>query len=45
MLNGPVRMGAMNAFGVEVGEFQAVVVGEVPGKTVAMIAHSIRLKE
>ena len=45
MLNGPARMGAMNAFGVEVGEFQAVVVGEVPGKTVAMIAHSIRLKE
>lgn len=41
-LNGPSRMGAVNAYGVLVAGHQATVVGEVPRETVEMIAHSLR---
>ena len=40
-LKGPSRMGAMNAFAVVVGRYQAVVIGEVPEATVEMIAFSL----
>lgn len=41
-LQGPSRMGAVNAFGVVVSGHQATVVGEVPRATVEMIAQSLR---
>lgn len=41
-LQGPSRMGAVNAYGIEVAGHQATVVGEVPRETVEMIARSLR---
>lgn len=41
-LNGPSRMGAVNAYGVLIDGHQATVVGEVPRATVEMIAQSLR---
>lgn len=41
-LRGPSRMGAVNAYGIEVAGHHATVVGEVPGETVEMIARSLR---
>ena len=41
-LIGPSRMGAVNAFGRQVGDYHLTVVGEVPAATVQMIAESMR---
>ncbi|MEE4379565.1 MAG: MucB/RseB C-terminal domain-containing protein [Candidatus Competibacteraceae bacterium] len=41
VLEGPSRMGAMNAFGAVVNDHQVVVVGEVPAMTVQLIASSV----
>ena len=41
-LNGPSRMGAVNAYGRSVAGHQVTVVGEVPRATVEMIAQSLR---
>ncbi|NJN46448.1 MAG: transcriptional regulator [Candidatus Competibacteraceae bacterium] len=41
VLEGPSRMGAMNAFGTVVNDHQVVVVGEVPAITVQLIASSV----
>lgn len=41
-LDGPSRMGAVNAYGVLVAGHHATVVGEVPRATVEMIARSLR---
>lgn len=38
---GGSTMGAMNAFGTVLDEHQITVIGEVPGRTVEMIAHSV----
>lgn len=40
-LTGLSAMGAMNAYGIMLGEHQVMVVGEVPPATVRMIAHSL----
>lgn len=40
-LRGPSSMGAVNAFGSMVEEFQVTVVGEVPAATVERVARSI----
>jgi len=40
-LIGASRMGAVNAFGAMIGEFQLTVVGEVPLETVRKVAQSI----
>ncbi len=42
LLEGASRMGAMNAYGLVIDGHQAIVVGEVPPATVAMIAFSLR---
>lgn len=42
-LIGPSQMGAVNAFGRQVGDHHLTVVGEVPTATVRMIAESMRL--
>lgn len=44
-LKGASRMGAMNAFGVVIDNYQALVVGEVPQVTVKMIADSLQHTE
>jgi sigma-E factor negative regulatory protein RseB len=41
LLDGPLPMDAMNAYGVVVDDHQVIVVGEVPLLTVERIAHSI----
>lgn len=41
LLEGASRMGAMNAFGMVLEDHQVVVVGEVPGATVEMIAKAL----
>ncbi len=41
-MNGPSRMGAVNAYGRTVAGHQVTVVGEVPRATVEMIAQSLR---
>jgi sigma-E factor negative regulatory protein RseB len=40
-LNGLSSMGAMNAYGLMLDDYQVMVVGEVPPATVRMIAHSL----
>lgn len=42
MLRGPSRMGAVNAFGLEVDGHQVTAVGEVPERTVELIARAVR---
>lgn len=42
-LLGPSEMGAVNAFGRQIGNHHLTVVGEVPASTVALIAQSIEL--
>lgn len=42
MLDGPSRMGAVSAYGLEIDGFQVTAVGEVPGRTVELIARSVR---
>lgn len=42
-LIGPSQMGAINAFGRQVGEHHLTVVGAVPAATVQLIAESMRL--
>ena len=42
MLDGPSRMGAVSAFGLEVDGHQVTVVGEVPERTVELIARAVR---
>ena len=37
---GASSMGAVNAFGYAVGDFFVTVVGEVPGKTVQLMAQT-----
>ena len=41
-LIGPSQMGAVNAFGRQIGDHHLTVVGEVPRATVQMIAESMR---
>lgn len=41
VLEGLSRMGAMNAYGRSVDGYQALVVGEVPARTVERMAHSL----
>ncbi|MBL8251856.1 MAG: MucB/RseB C-terminal domain-containing protein [Candidatus Competibacter sp.] len=41
LLEGPSHLGSMNAFGVRSGDYQILVVGEVPADTVRMIATSV----
>ena len=43
-LLGPSRMGAVNAFGRQVGSRHITVVGEVPAVTVELIAQSMQLQ-
>jgi len=43
-LVGQRKMGAVNAFGRVINEYQVTVVGDVPAVTVKLIAHSVRLK-
>lgn len=43
-LNGASRMGAVNAFGVQVAGHQATVMGEVPRATVEMIARTLQYR-
>ena len=40
-LDGVSRMGAMNAFGIMVGQYQVTIVGEVPGVTVQKVGRSV----
>jgi sigma-E factor negative regulatory protein RseB len=40
-LEGPSRMGAINAFGSVINSFQVTVVGEVPGVTVERVGKSV----
>ena len=40
-LKGASQMGAVNAYGIQIGEYQITVVGEVPKATVKRIAKSI----
>ena len=40
-LNGASTMGAVNAYGREIGDYHVTVVGEVPHATVKMIADSV----
>jgi len=40
-LEGSSRMGAVNAFGLMVDEFQVTAVGEVPAQTVREVAQSV----
>ncbi|HND97595.1 MAG TPA: MucB/RseB C-terminal domain-containing protein, partial [Plasticicumulans sp.] len=42
LLEGPSRIGAMNAWGKVVDGIQAVVVGEVPAATVAAFAQGLK---
>lgn len=42
-LIGPSQMGAVNAFGRQVGDHHVTVVGEVPAATVELIAEAMRL--
>jgi len=42
-LNGLSRMGAFNAFGIQLEDYQVTVVGEVPAKTVEHIGRAIVL--
>jgi sigma-E factor negative regulatory protein RseB len=42
-LIGPSQMGAVNAFGRQVGDHHLTIVGEVPAATVELIAESMRL--
>lgn len=42
-LIGPSQMGAVNAFGRQVGDHHLTVVGDVPAPTVELIAESMRL--
>ena len=41
-LDGPSRMGAVNAFGRMIGDYQVTAVGEVPAATVRDVALSVR---
>ena len=43
-LIGPAHMGAVNAFGRQVGGYHITVVGEVPRTTVELIAQSMQLQ-
>jgi len=42
LLQGPAQMGAMNAFGKVLNDYQVLVVGEVPQAAVQMIAAALR---
>jgi sigma-E factor negative regulatory protein RseB len=42
LLQGPAQMGAMNAFGKVLNDYQVLVVGEVPQAAVQMIASALR---
>lgn len=41
-LDGPSTMGAVNAFGLMIGEYQITAVGEVPAETARKVALSVR---
>ncbi len=41
-LSGHSNMGAVNALGVQVGDYQVTVVGEVPRLTVERIGQSVQ---
>ena len=41
LLQGESQLGSMNAFGTKMGDYQILVVGEVPAATVQNIAASI----
>lgn len=45
MLHGLKRRGALNVYGKAFKDFQITVVGEVPGRTVELIAESVALKD
>jgi sigma-E factor negative regulatory protein RseB len=45
VLNGASRMGAMNAFGLVIDDYQVMVVGEVPVATVEMIGSSMEFRQ
>ncbi|MCG8426641.1 MAG: MucB/RseB C-terminal domain-containing protein [Chromatiales bacterium] len=45
LLSGTSRMGAVNAFGIQISGFHATVVGEVPAVTVEVIAKSLKYSE
>jgi sigma-E factor negative regulatory protein RseB len=44
LLEGASRMGAMNAYGVVLADYQVMVVGEVPSAAVEMIATSLEYR-
>ena len=43
-IQGPLQMGAMNAYGRALDGYQAIVVGEVPAAAVEQIAQSLALQ-
>lgn len=45
VLDGASRMGAMNAFGLVINDYQVMVVGEVPIATVEMIGSSMEFRQ
>ena len=42
---GPARVGAVNAFGRILNEYQLLVVGDVPAATVELVANAIRVNQ
>jgi sigma-E factor negative regulatory protein RseB len=44
LLDGASKMGAMNAYGIVLADHQVMVVGEVPGAAVEMIATSLEYR-